>query len=81
MCVLYGGFSFGENVRGGVAAEWVYGVKEAQGVSWVKVPKGGPHPAVPVALSRGMGMSFPALFLTKLGTLRKFSDGFSFYFK
>lgn len=65
--MLYGGFSFGENMRGGVAAEWVYGVKEAQGVSWVKVPKGGPHPAVPVALSRGMG--------------NVFSDGFSCYFK
>lgn len=54
-------------MRGGVAAEWVYGVKEAQGVSWVKVPKGGPHPAVPVALSRGMG--------------NVFSDGFSCCFK
>lgn len=80
--MLYGGFSFGENMRGGVAAEWVYGVKEAQGVSWVKVPKGGPHPAVPVALSRGMGNVFSStFFFTKLGTLRKFSDGFSCYFK
>lgn len=60
--MLYGGFSFGENMRGGVAAEWVYGVKEAQGVSWVKVPKGGPHPAVPVALSRGMGNVFSSTF-------------------
>lgn len=80
-CVLYGGFPLGKMCVEGSLLSGCIRVKEAPGVSWVEVPKGGPHPPLPFAFSWGVGMSFPDflfcfVFLAKLGTLGEISHVF-----